>query len=163
VPGPILKRFLTKLLVCRIGIANKLCKEHRSELLTILALEHVILDFDLGLFRFVLSTRFGNRPSVPVVPKVVPPFVASFPNCQRTSPPFSGCSHRGDGNIPELRSIPKLIFLCPWSIRQSHQSQSVVSDLPYDRGAALRLHDVKRVDLDAQELGTLFWCHQGWS
>jgi hypothetical protein len=28
------------------------------------------------------------------------------------------------------------------------------------RDAALRLHDVKSVDLDAQKFGALFWCHQ---
>ena len=39
--GPIQKRALTKLIVCRVGIADKLCKEHRSELLAILALKHV--------------------------------------------------------------------------------------------------------------------------
>jgi len=47
-------------------------------LLAILALKHVTPDFDLGLFRFVLGTRFGNWSTVLVVPKVVPPFVASF-------------------------------------------------------------------------------------
>src|SRR5215213_2188113 len=123
VPGPIQKRALAELIVCRFGIADKLCKEHRSELLAILALKHVTSDFDLGLFRFVLGTRFGNWPTVLVVPKVVPP--------------FGGCSHRGDGNIPELRSFPKLIFLCLWSIRQSRQSRSAIGDLPYDRGSGL--------------------------
>jgi hypothetical protein len=53
------------------------------------------LEEALGLFHFILSTRLGNWPSILVVPKVVPPFVASFPDCQRTSPPFGGCSHRG--------------------------------------------------------------------
>jgi len=89
VPGPIQKCALTKLVVCRVGIADKRCKEHRPELLAILALKYVTLDFDLGLFRFVLSTRFGNWSSILVIPKVVPPFVSSFPNCQRTSPPFA--------------------------------------------------------------------------
>src|ERR1044072_3003812 len=95
VPGTIQKRALTKLIVCRIRIADKLCKKHRSELLAILALKHVTSDFDLGLFRFVLGTRFRNWPTLLVVSKVVSPFVASFFNCQRTSPPFGGCSHRG--------------------------------------------------------------------
>lgn len=34
---------------------------------------------------YATSTRFRNWSSVLVVPKVVPPFVFSFPNCQRTS------------------------------------------------------------------------------
>src|SRR6185295_16867629 len=86
-PNP--ERALTKLIDRRVWIADERCQEHRSELLAILALKHVTLDFDLGLFRFVLSTRFGNWSSILVVPKVVPPFVASFPDCQRTSPPFA--------------------------------------------------------------------------
>src|ERR1044072_8687005 len=110
VPGPIQKRALTKLIVCRIGIADKLCKEHRSELLAILALKHVTLDFDLGLFRFVLSTRFGNWPTVLVVPKVVPPFVSSFSNCQRTSPPSRLQPQRLSGIVAELFSFPNSFF-----------------------------------------------------
>ena len=43
VPSPIEERALAELIVCRIGIADKLCKRHRSELLAILPVKHVAL------------------------------------------------------------------------------------------------------------------------
>lgn len=50
------KHALTKLIVCRLGISGEFCKNHRSELLAILALKHVTPDFYLGLFRFVFNS-----------------------------------------------------------------------------------------------------------
>ena len=64
---PIQKRALTKLIVYCIRIGDKLCKKHRCELLVILALKHVMLDFDLGLFSLVFGTRFGNWLIFPIV------------------------------------------------------------------------------------------------
>src|SRR5262249_50872085 len=72
-----------------VGIADELSEEHCAELLSILALKHVALQLDFSLLRFVFGSGFGNRPSVLVVSEVVPPDFASFPNCQRASPPLA--------------------------------------------------------------------------
>jgi hypothetical protein len=92
--GPIEERALAELIVCRIGIPDKLCKRHRSVLLAHIS-RQTRRALALGLFRFVLGTRFGNTTPILMIPKIVPPCLASFSNCQKTSPPFCGCSHRG--------------------------------------------------------------------
>jgi hypothetical protein len=95
---PFEKCTFTESIILPIGIAHELGEQHGPKLFAVLALKYITLKLYFSLLRFVFGPSFWYRPTVFVVSKVVPPNFSSLSDCQRTSPPFSGCSH-GEGFV----------------------------------------------------------------
>src|SRR4029078_11708913 len=82
------------------------------------AFKHLIARLSFCLLCLKLSTRFRYRFAISGASnlKIKIPVATTLSNCQRTSPPFGGGSHRGcDRIVPELAVLSKslLFVLCP--------------------------------------------------
>jgi len=162
VPGPIQKRDLTKLIVCRSGIADKLCKSvvpnclpylpsNTSRLILISACSASYLVRASGIGPRYLWFPKSYHHSLPLFLTVKEHHLRSRLQPQRLS-----------GIVPELFLFPNS-FLVPGPFDNLLKVEAQQVTYLAIGDTALRLHHVKSVYLDPQELGTLFWCHQGWS
>src|SRR5678816_1095291 len=112
------------------------------------ALKHLITRLSFCLLCLKLGARFRYRFAISGASdlEIKVPVTTTLLNCQRTSPPFGGCSHRGcDRIVPELAVLSKslLFVLCPLDNLVKIEAQQM-PDFAV-RNTALRLHHVKGV------------------